>query len=75
MVPADSDVAFSVEARAESDFHVVRNEAAARSHKRAVSKFAACLFIPENNIGKSKNLMVKKINGSDVRADIEQKHY
>ena len=74
MIPADSDVAFFVETCAETRTHIVRNKSAARPHKRAVCDFAGIFFVPEHDIGKSKNLVVVKINRANIRADVEQKH-
>ena len=74
VVPAYSDVSVAVEACAESVFHIVRNESSARPHKRAVCVFSAVFLVPESDIGESENLVVKKIDSSDVRSDVEKKH-
>ena len=74
MIPADSDIAFPVEACAESAVHVVRNKTTARTHVRTVSEFAAVFFVPENDIGKAKNLVVKEIYCTYERADVEHEH-
>ena len=74
MVPAYPDIAFSVEACAKTAVHVVGNKTAARSHVRAVSKFTAVFFVPENDICKTKNLVIKKIYCTHEGADVEHEH-
>ena len=74
MIPAYADVSFFVEACAKADFHVVWNETAAWTHVRTVGKFAGIFLVPENHIGKAKNLVVKEIDCTDVGTDIEHEH-
>ena len=74
MIPAHADIAVFVETCAESDFHVVGNETAARSHERTVAEFPAAFLVPEYDIGKSEYLVIKKNYRSDIRANIEEEH-
>ena len=75
MIPAHADVSFFVEAGTKASLHVVWNKTAARAHEGTVGKFPPVLLIPENDLSKSENLVVKKINSADERANVEQKHY
>ena len=75
MIPAHPDITLFVEAGAKACLHVVGNKATARSHERTVSEFSSVFFVPENNFGKTKNLVIKKIYSTDKRAYIEKKHY
>ena len=66
MIPTYANIAFFVETRTESYFHVVGDKTAARTHEGAVSEFAPRLFVPKDYICKAKNLVVKKIYSSYV---------
>ena len=75
MVPAYPDVAFFVEARTKAGIHIMRNKSAARAHKRAVGKFPAIFLVPKHDIGKTKNLVVKKIYSANKLPDVKEKAY
>lgn len=74
MIPAHTNIALFVKTRAESSLHAVGNKAAAGAHEGTVGKFTAVFLVPENNVCKTENFVVKEIDSANVRTDVEKEH-